>query len=186
VSRHVAEHWVLKIDTITVPICQHTKLYLILVVWISMPIKLPWFVLEKTNNYFRYLFCSGCSQYYFGETEALQSSRLSVMALSCIAYNGPFHSEPKLNWCRGYFVGIPLVCRLRSLASCCFSTDPHCWVPGDVCQGHKDDYDLLHTNSQMLVIQRFEQLSFIVQCVLVLWCFFFLLPRTVLVCYSDY
>lgn len=171
---------------ITVPICQHTKLYLIPIVWISMPITLPWFVLEKTNNCFRYLFCSGCSQYYFGETEALQSSRLSKMALSCTANNGPFHSEAKLNWCHGYFVGIPLVCRLRSLASSCFSTDPHCWVPGDVCQGRKDDYDLLHTNNQVLVNPEIWTIELYCACVLVLWCFFFfppLLPRTVLELY---
>lgn len=65
-----------------------------------------------------------------------------------IVYNGPLHSQDKLNrWC-GYFVGIPLVCELCSLVSCCFSTYPHCWVPGGVCQGHKDDCDLLHTSSQ--------------------------------------
>jgi hypothetical protein len=126
------------------------------------------------------------------------------MALSCTAYNGPFHSEAKLNWCHGYFVGIPLVCRLRSLASSCFSTDPHCCVPGDVCQGRKDDYDLLHTNNQVLVNPEIWTIELYCACVLVLWCFFFFFsfPSATysigavrfgsealscrIVCYSDY
>jgi hypothetical protein len=161
-------------------LCQRMKLYLILlVVWISTPTTLLWFILEKT----KYLFCSGCSQYYFGETEALQPSRLRLVVLSYISYNCPFYSEAKLNWCCGYFVGTPLVCRLRSLASCCFLTDPHCWVPGDVCHGHKDECNLLHTNSQMPLNSEIWTVKLYCACVLILWCFFFLLPRTVLELY---
>ena len=111
----------------------------------------------------------------FGEMGALQPSRLCVMVSSSSPiYNGSLHSEDELNWCCGYFLGIPLVCELCSLVSCCFSTYPHCWVPGGVCQGHKDDCDLLHTSRQMLVSPKIWTVEFYCACVLVLWCFFFL------------
>jgi hypothetical protein len=146
---HSIEYWKMiqsncKYITIKFSCCHSSKPFIYWCfcyhLWICTPIALPWSVLEKNNNHLQYLFCSGCYQHCSGETEGLQPSRLCVMVSSSSRiYSGPLHSEDELNWCCGYFVGIPLVCRLRSLASCCFSTDPRCWVPGGVCQGHKDD-----------------------------------------------